>query len=243
MTALDTNGWIYAGGGLDLWRELYSQFDLIPAPAGNTGVQMGGWFNREIKSVEDLKGLRMRIPGLGGEVLARAGGIPVNLSGGDLFTAMQNGSIDAAEWAGPYNDLAFGLHKVAKYYYYPGWQEPGTIMEVIINQRAHDGLPSDLQSVVMNACKVANQEMLAEFTARNPVAMQSLITRYGIELRRFPDPVLAKLRTIAEEVLSALAHQDDLASRIYASYRKFQTQSDAWCLIQDLTERLARVPA
>ena len=148
MNAQEMNAWFYYGGGLELWREIYAPFGLMPAPAGNTGVQMGGWFNKEINRLDDLKGLKMRIPGLGGEVLRRAGGTPVNLPGGEIFTALQTGAIDATEWVGPYNDLAFGLHKAAKYYYYPGWHEPGTTLEAIVNKQAFDALPKDLQSIV-----------------------------------------------------------------------------------------------
>ena len=121
LTANEMNAWLYYGGGQELWQKAYSKFNLVPMAAGNTGIQMAGWFNKEINSLDDLKGLKMRIPGLGGEVLKRAGGTPVNLPGGELFTALKTGTIDATEWVNPYNDLAFGLHKAAKYYYYPGW--------------------------------------------------------------------------------------------------------------------------
>ena len=143
MNSQEMNAWLYYGGGLQLWEKLYKEFNLIPRPAGNTGVQMGGWFNKEIKSVNDLKGLKMRIPGLGGEVLSRAGGVPVTLAGSEIFTALQTGVIDATEWVGPYNDRAFGLHKAAKYYYYPGWHEPGPSIECIINKNAYDKLPKN----------------------------------------------------------------------------------------------------
>jgi len=136
MTAQELNGWLYHGGGLELWTELYAGFGLVPAPAGNTGVQMGGWFSKEIKSVADLSGLKMRIPGLGGEILKRAGCTSVNLPGGELFVSLQSGTIDATEWVGPYNDLAFGLHKAARYYYYPGFHEPGSTLEAVINRTA-----------------------------------------------------------------------------------------------------------
>ncbi|MGD8833152.1 MAG: TRAP transporter substrate-binding protein, partial [Pseudomonadales bacterium] len=136
MTAQEMNGWLHYGGGLELWRELYEPFGLIPMAAGNTGVQMGGWFNKEIRSLSDLEGLKMRIPGLGGEVLERVGGVPVSMPGSDVFTSLQTGAIDATEWVGPYNDLAFGLHTVARYYYYPGWHEPGATIETIINAKA-----------------------------------------------------------------------------------------------------------
>lgn len=240
LTAQEMNGWIYHGGGMELWTELYARFGLVPAPAGNTGVQMGGWFNKEINSVEDLKGLKMRIPGLGGEVLARAGGTPVNLPGGELFTALQNGTIDATEWVGPYNDLAFGLYKAAKYYYYPGWHEPGTILEAMINKKVYDELPADLKSIVTNACKVVNQDMLAEYTARNPVALQTLIAKHNVELRRFPDDVILKLRALSDEVVAEIAQKDEFSSRVYSSYKKFLSQSKEWSGIGELTYLQAR---
>ncbi|MEJ6773496.1 MAG: TRAP transporter substrate-binding protein, partial [Porticoccaceae bacterium] len=129
LNAQEMNGWLHYGGGLELWRELYAPFNLVPFAGGSTGVQMAGWFNREINSMEDIKGLKMRIPGLGGDVISRAGGVAVTIPGGELYTSMQTGVIDATEWVGPYNDLAFGFHQVAKYYYYPGWHEPGPILE------------------------------------------------------------------------------------------------------------------
>jgi TRAP-type mannitol/chloroaromatic compound transport system substrate-binding protein len=235
MTAQEMNGWLYYGGGLELWAELYGNFGLVPAPAGNTGVQMGGWFNKEINSVEDLKGLKMRIPGLGGEVFKRAGGTPVNLPGGELFTSLQSGAIDATEWVGPYNDLAFGLYKAAKYYYYPGWHEPGTTLEAMINKEVYEGLPKDLQSIVMNACAVVNQDMLAEYTARNPTALQTLIDEHKVDLRKYPDDVIAKLRELSAEVVAEIADKDDFSQRTYASYQKFLSQSREWSAISELT--------
>jgi TRAP-type mannitol/chloroaromatic compound transport system substrate-binding protein len=240
MTAQEMNGWLYYGGGLELWAELYGNFGLVPAPAGNTGVQMGGWFNKEINSVEDLKGLKMRIPGLGGEVFKRAGGTPVNLPGGELFTSLQSGAIDATEWVGPYNDLAFGLYKAAKYYYYPGWHEPGTTLEAMINKEVFEGLPKDLQSIVMNACAVVNQDMLAEYTARNPTALQTLIDEHKVDLRKYPDDVIAKLRELSAEVVAEIADKDDFSKRTYASYQKFLSQSREWSAISELTYLQAR---
>jgi len=240
MTAQETNAWLYHGGGLALWTELYADFGLVPAPAGNGGVQMGGWFNKEIKSVADLAGLKMRIPGLGGEVFKRAGGTSVILPGSELFTALQSGTIDATEWVGPYNDLAFGLHEAAKYYYYPGFHEPNGTLEVMINQAAFEALPADLQSIVLNACKVANQDMLAEYTARNPVALQTLIEKHGVTPRAYPDDVLIKLHRLAEEVLSELAEKDAFSRKVYTSYRKFLRQSKAWSNISELAYLRAR---
>jgi len=234
FTAQEMNGWLYHGGGMELWTEVYAPFGLTPTAAGNTGVQMGGWFNKEIKSVEDLKGLKMRIPGLGGEVLQRAGGTPVNLPGGEIFTALQSGAIDATEWVGPYNDLAFGLYKAARYYYYPGWHEPGTTLECFINKKALEALPKDLQAIVINACKVANQDMLADFTAKNNIALQTLVREHNVQLRRFPDDVLNRLKELSDQVVAEIAQQDPLSKKVYDSYRQFRTQVIPWA---DVSER------
>jgi TRAP-type mannitol/chloroaromatic compound transport system substrate-binding protein len=228
LTAQEMNGWLYSGGGLELWQKAYAKHNLIPMPAGNMGVQMGGWFNKEINSLDDLKGLKMRIPGLGGEVLKRAGGTPVNLPGGELFTAMQTGTIDATEWVGPYNDLAFGFHKVAKYYYFPGWHEPGTTLEALINKDAFEALPNDLQSIVLNACKLANHEMLAEYVARNNDALETLVNKHKVELRRFPDDVLSKLKTLSDTVVTELAAKDAFAKEVYDSYSQYRDKVVNW---------------
>lgn len=234
LTAQEMNGWLYHGGGMELWEEVYAPFGLVPTAAGNTGVQMGGWFNKEINSVADLEGLKMRIPGLGGEVLKRAGGTPVSLPGGELFTSLQSGAIDATEWVGPYNDLAFGLYKAAKYYYYPGWHEPGTTLECFINEQAFKALSPDLQSIVKNACRVANQDMLAEYTARNNAALQTLIHEHNVQLRRYPDDVLAKIKQLSDEVVGEIAEHDELSRKVYESFRGFRDQAMAW---QDISER------
>jgi TRAP-type mannitol/chloroaromatic compound transport system substrate-binding protein len=234
MTGQEMNAWLYYGGGMELWREVYEPFGVLPMAAGNSGVQMGGWFNKEINSLNDLQGLKMRIPGLGGEVLQRAGGTPVQVAGGEIFTALQSGAIDATEWVGPYNDLAFGLYKVAKYYYYPGWHEPGTTMECLLNKAAYAELPADLQSIVSNACRALNGEMLAEYTARNNTALQSLINDHGVDVREFPGDVLGKLLALSDEVVAEVAGKDPLAARVFQSYRSFQRQVTAW---HDISER------
>jgi TRAP-type mannitol/chloroaromatic compound transport system substrate-binding protein len=234
LTAQEMNGWLYHGGGMELWEEIYADFGLVPTAAANTGVQMGGWFNKEINSLEDLKGLKMRIPGLGGEVLERLGGTPVSLPGGEIFTSLKSGAIDATEWVGPYNDLAFGLHKAAKHYYYPGWHEPGTTLECFINRKAYEALPKDLQSVVTNACKVANLDLLAEFTARNNQALNTLVNEHGVDLRRFPDEVLKELHTISNQVVAEIAEKDPASRKVYDSFSKFRDQVVAW---HDVSER------
>ena len=234
MTAIEMNAWLYHGGGMELWQEAYNQFGLVPAAAGNTNVQMAGWFNKEINTLEDLKGLKMRIPGLGGEVLKRAGGTPVNLPGGELFTSLQSGNIDATEWVGPYNDLAFGFHKIAKYYYYPGWHEPGTTLECFINQEAFNELPSDLQNIVMTACRVANQDMALEYIARNNDALETLVNEHNVDVRKLPDDVISKLAALSREVTAELGYTDPLARKIYDSYSDFFAKSRAWL---DISER------
>jgi TRAP-type mannitol/chloroaromatic compound transport system substrate-binding protein len=221
MTAQEMNAWLYFGGGLELWRELYAPFGLIPMPAGNTGVQMAGWFNKEINSLADMQGLKMRIPGLGGEVLKRVGGDPVTVAGGDVFSNLQMGVVDATEWVSPYNDLALGLHTVARYYYYPGWHEPGPTTELIINQRAWETLPADLQAMVETAARAANDEMLAEFTARNSTALRTLVEEHGVEVRRLPDDVLASLASASRDVVAEQAQGNELAQRIHRSYMDF----------------------
>jgi len=233
LTAQEMNAWLYYGGGMELWRELYAPFNLIPAAAGNSGVQMAGWFNKEIKSTADLKGLKMRIPGLGGEVLRRAGGTTVNIPGGELFTSLQSGTLDATEWVGPYNDLAFGLHKVAKYYYYPGWHEPGSTMEAMINKQAFEELPKDLQAIVMAACKAVNMDMISEYTARNNQALESLVNKHGVKLMPLPDDVLKTLKQLSDEVVLELANKDPMAKKIYESFSQFRTQVTQWSSLSE----------
>lgn len=224
LNAQEMNGWLHYGGGLELWREVYKPFNLVPFAGGNSGVQMAGWFNREINSVADLKGLKMRIPGVGGEVITRAGGEAVTIPGGELYTALQTGVIDATEWVGPYNDLAFGFHQIAEYYYYPGWHETGSSLEFIVNGDAWASLPPDLQAIVETATRAANQNMLDEYTARNNAALQELVGKHGVKLRRLPDDVLIELQEISEAVLQELVADDPLASRVYASQKAFQKQ-------------------
>ncbi len=240
FNAQEMNGWLYHGGGLELWRELYAPFDLVPFPGGNSGVQMGGWFNREINSVADLQGLKMRIPGLGGEVLTRLGGASVNIPGGELFTAMQQGTIDATEWVGPYNDLAFGLHRVAKYCYYPGWHEPGTTLECMVNKSALEALPEDLQAIVDAACRATNEDMLAEFTAQNQIALNTLIEKHQVQLRPFPDDVLRALRQASAEVVAEIAERDPFSKRVYESFASFRDRVDAWHAVSERAYYAAR---
>jgi TRAP-type mannitol/chloroaromatic compound transport system substrate-binding protein len=235
MTAQELHGWIYFGGGLELWQETYAAHGLVPFLAGNSGPQMGGWFNSEIKSVADLKGLKMRIPGLGGEILKRAGGTPTGIPGAEIFTALQTGTIDATEWVGPYNDLAFGLFRAARYYYYPGWQETGSGLECMINQQAWESLPPDLQAIVRFACKAEVVQGLSDFTYNNGIALKKLLEEHKVELRRFPDDVLEHLSAISNELMHEMAGESELMGRIYASYREYMSFVQPWT---DISERV-----
>lgn len=222
LNVQEMNGWLHYGGGLELWRDVYEPFNLVPFAGGSTGVQMAGWFKNEINSVNDLKGLKMRIPGLAGEVMQRLGVVPVTLPGGELFTALQTGSIDATEWVGPYNDLTFGLHKVAKYYYYPGWHEPGAMLEFIVNKQAWDALPKDLQAIVTYAARAVNQDMLDEYTARNNAALQELVNKHGVQLRKLPDDVIDALRSASKQVIEETIAGDETAKKVYESFSTFE---------------------
>lgn len=233
MNAQEMNGWLFYGGGMELWRELYEPFNLIPFPGGNTGVQMAGWFNKEINSVADLRGMRMRIPGLGGEVFRRAGGTAVSVPGGEIYTAMQTGVIDAVDWIGPYNDMAFGLHEVAKYYYYPGWQEPGPALELIVNKDAYQALPKDLQHIFALAAHAVNQDMLAEYTSRNNRALQQIKQNEEIEIRRLPDDVLARLREVSETIYEENAASDPEFAKVYEAYQKYMKQAREYHAISE----------
>ena len=204
-----------------LWRERYAPFVVRPFAGGSTGVQRAGWFNRELKSASDLDGLKMRIPGLAGEVFAASGGTAVRLAGGEIYTSMQTGVIDAVEWVGPYNDRTLGLMEVAEYYYYPGWHEPGAMLEFTVNQAAFDRLPADLQAIVEGAARATNQDMLDEFTARNNESLTTLLEKHSTKLRSLPDDVMDVLHSNAVIALEQLKKDDPMAQKISASYEAF----------------------
>jgi TRAP-type mannitol/chloroaromatic compound transport system substrate-binding protein len=225
MNGNEMNAWLYYGGGLDLWKEYYAQFNLVPFPAGLTGVQMGGWFNKEINSVEDLAGLKMRIPGLGGEVMQRAGVTQVTLPASEIFTSLQTGAIDAAEWVGPYNDVSLGLHKAAKYYYYPGWQEPGPMIELIVNKDAWDTLPEDLQAIIEITAQSVTLDMQSEYNYGNAMALAQLENDPNVEIRQFPDDVMRLLQKLSMEAVEELSAADEWSARIQKSFFDFMKVS------------------
>lgn len=221
MNAQQMNGWLISGGGLELWEELYAPFNLIPLPGGNTGVQMGGWFNREINRVEDLKGLKMRIPGLGGRVLEKAGGAPVLLAGGEIYTGLERGVIDATEWLGPYHDRLMGFHQIAKYYYYPGWHEPGTVLEFFINKDKFAQLPPDLQAIVRTAAFAVNHWCLSEMETRNAQALAEMAEE-GLEIRAFSEEIMNQLRAHTAELMKEMVAADPFAAKVHASYEQYR---------------------
>ncbi|PIE39646.1 MAG: ABC transporter substrate-binding protein [Gammaproteobacteria bacterium] len=228
MTTQETNAWLHYGGGMELWRELYAHAGVVPFAGGSTGVQMMGWFNKPIEKPEDINGLKMRIPGLAGEVFNEAGGTAVRLPGSELYTSLQTGVIDATEWVGPYNDLAFGMHQVAKYYYYPGWHEPGAMLEFIVNEKALKALPEDLQTIVRLAARAVNQDMLDEFTARNNAALRELVNTHGVTLKQMPPAVARRLFEASQTVMDDLVADDPMAAKINSSYQKFLTDVSAY---------------
>ncbi|CAM3486433.1 TRAP transporter substrate-binding protein [Halomonas lysinitropha] len=242
MNAQEMNAWLHYGGGLELWNELYDDFGVDVLVAGASGVQMGGWYNKEINSVDDLDGLKMRMPGLGGEVMERMGVAIVNMPGGEIFTSLQSGAIDATEWIGPYNDLAFGLHQAADYYYYPGWHEPTVMFEAIINEEAMAALPADLQAILRTAVRDINADVLDEYTARNNDALETLVNEHGVELRRLPDDVLARAKEHSAEVVAELAEDSEMAGKIHDSYRAFQEKVVNYHTISEQAYYNARNP-
>ena len=233
MTNAELYGWLYYGGGLELYQELYEPFNLVPFPTGNTGVQMGGWFNKEINSIDDLKGLKMRIPGLGGEVLKRAGGTPVTLPGAEVYTALQTGAIDATEWVGPYNDVAYGLQKAAKYYYYPGWQEPGPGLETIIDKDAWNALPLDLQEIVRMCCQAITTDMAAEYTHGNAESLSRIQQDTDVEVRRFPDEVIWLLKSHTDKVVKELMDRDPASAKIGKAFYDYLAKASENSRISD----------
>ncbi|MEM9990964.1 MAG: TRAP transporter substrate-binding protein [Bacteroidota bacterium] len=233
MNAQQMNGWILNGDGWKLWRELYAEYNLVPFPAGNTGVQMGGWFNRKIDSLADMQGLKMRMPGLGSKVLERAGATPVLLAGSEIYTGLERGVIDATEWIGPYHDYKMGFHQIAKYYYTPGWHEPGTMLEIFINKDKYEALSPDLQAIVRTASLWVNSWMLGEGERRNAEYLQVLKAETEVEILRFPQAVLEQLRTYTHEVLEEMVADDPTAKKVYASFQAYRQQISAWAALTE----------
>jgi len=233
MNAQGMSAWFHGGDGLKLWEEVYAPYNLIPRPGGSTGVQMGGWYNKKINTIDDYKGLKMRIPGLGGKVLAKAGGTVVLLPGGEIFTSLERGVIDATEWVGPLHDLRMGFWQAAKYYYYPGWHEPGTYLEYFFNKKAFESLPMDLQHIVNAVCMENEHWVLAQFDALNGAALQTIINEKKVQMLQFPDAVMDSLRKLAKEVVEEEAAKTPAATKVNASFKKFQKQVGTWATVSE----------
>jgi len=222
MNARGMQTWLHNQGGLALWEEVYAPYNVIPRPGGVIETAMGGWYNKEIRSIQDFKGLKMRMPGLGGKVLKRAGGIPVMLPGGEVFSALERGVIDATEWMGPFHDKIMGFHKVAQYYYYPGWHEPGTTLEFIFNKDAYGKLPYELQKIIDMAAKDCEIWLMDQMVEKNRAAFEELVTRHGVTVKRFPQQVLDRLKEYSDEVLKKTAASDPVATKVYNVYQAVQ---------------------
>ncbi|NET45579.1 TRAP transporter substrate-binding protein [Okeania sp. SIO2B3] len=234
LTAQQQNAWYYHGGGLEIMHKLYSDFNIISFPAGNSGVQMGGWFKREINTVNDLKGLTMRIPGFGGEVMKKLGVNTQVIPGGEIYLALERGAIDAAEWVGPYDDQKLGLNNAAKYYYYPGWWEPGPTFEVQVNLDEWNQLPKEYQEAFKTATYQANINMLAKYDALNGAALAELIAK-GTELRPYSQEILQAAQTAAFEFYEEKASQDATFKEVYEQWKKFREQIYKWNAINELS--------
>lgn len=234
LPVVGQKGWIREGGGQKLWDELYNAQGLQGFVCGSTAVQMGGWYRKPINSLADLKGLKMRIPGLGGEVLKKLGGKPMLVSGGEIFSNLSTGVIDATEWVGPCHDYTMGFYKVAKHYYYPGWHEPGAVLELMINKKAWESLPKHLQEIVEVAAQATDFEMANSWPAKDALYLEKIRNETDVKISAFPAPVLAAAAKAADEAKSELGKTSALAGKIYASYSKFQKTFSSYNEVTDL---------
>ncbi len=238
MNTAQTNAWLYFGGGLELWEKLYSRFNLIPFPCGNTGGQMGGWFNQAINSLADLKGLKIRLPGIGGKVLTEAGASAVLSPGSEIYTNLERGVIDATEWVGPYHDYLMGFQKISNYYYYPGWHEPTGVLELTINKAAWDSLTDDLKQVIKLAASAANDKIYALSNYKNAEYLEKLKKETEVNILPFPKDVIEKFREISADIMNGIAKTDKLAAEIYKSYKNFQQTAGAWTEISEFNYKV-----
>jgi TRAP-type mannitol/chloroaromatic compound transport system substrate-binding protein len=232
MNARQQNAWMYHGGGLELMREFYKDYNIISFPAGNTNAQMGGFFRKEIRSVADMKGLKMRIGGFAGVVMSKLGLVPQQIAGGDIYPALEKGTIDAAEWVGPYDDEKLGLYKVAKNYYYPGWWEGGPELDLFVNIKAYNDLPKDYQAALEGACYEANVDMSAKYDALNPPALRRLIAA-GVKLQPFSNELMAACYKAANEVFDETSAKNAKFKKVYDQWLKFRNDQVAWFAIAE----------
>ncbi|GAB4126775.1 MAG: TRAP transporter substrate-binding protein [Roseiflexaceae bacterium] len=233
LNAQQQNAWLYDGGGLAALQEFYAkQYNVIQFPAGNTGVQMGGWFRKEINTVNDLQGLKMRIPGLGGQVMTKLGVTVQVIPGGEIFQALQTGAVDAAEWVGPYDDQKLGLNKVANFYYYPGWWEPGPTLEIQVNIDKWNELPKEYQEIVKTAAYEANMTMLARYDARNRAALSELVAG-GVQLKPYSPEIMAAAEEASFALYDEFAAKDADFKKIFEPWKEFRTGIYEWHKINE----------
>ena len=234
LNARLTNAWFYEGNGNRLLNEFYATHNLYGMPSGNTGAQMGGWFRKEINTVDDLKGLKMRIAGLAGKVVEKLGVIPQQIAGGDIYAALENGSIDAAEWVGPYDDHKLGFNKVAKYYYYPAFWEGGPVIHSFVNLEKWNGLPKSYQSVLSDACAFANITMTAKYDMKNPLAVKQLVSE-GTVLRPFSQETLEAAYNAAQNVYAEISASNPVFKKIYDDQVAFKREGYLWMQLAEYT--------
>jgi TRAP-type mannitol/chloroaromatic compound transport system substrate-binding protein len=232
FNARQQNAWMYHGGGLALYNDFLKEYNMLSFPAGNTGTQMGGWFRKEIKTVADLKGLKMRIGGTGGLPLTKLGVVPQQIPGGDIYPALEKGTIDAAEWVGPYDDEKLGFFKVAKFYYYPGWWEGGPELALFVNSKAYADLPKEYQSILAAACYEANMDMTAKYDAVNPPALKRLIGS-GVKLLPFSNEIMAACYKATKETYEEIASKNDKFKKIYDPWKKFLSDEVEWFAVAE----------
>jgi len=229
----EMNAWIRFGGGQELWDELAGDFGLKCMMAGNTGCQMGGWFRKEINTADDLKGLKMRIPGLGGDFMAKLGASPVSIPGGQIYENLVSGAIDATEWVGPWNDSFMKFYEAAKYYYYPGMHEPGSMLALGLNKKFWDGLTKNEQVIVESACGMENDMMMAEYNMKSGSALTKLIKEQGVELRQFSDEIYDSFYEASQDVFEGVRSHSPLAKKIDDSFRAARSDLSGWTKISD----------
>jgi TRAP-type mannitol/chloroaromatic compound transport system substrate-binding protein len=234
LNSRQMNAWLYHGGGNDLLNEFYAKHNLYGMPGGNTGAQMGGWFRKEIKTVADLQGLKMRIGGFAGQALQRLGLVPQQIAAGDIYPALERGTIDAAEWVGPYDDEKLGFAKVAPFYYYPGFWEGGPTLHFFFNLQKWNELPKHYKAIVTAAAGYANIDMQAKYDAKNPAALRRLVGA-GTQLRPFPQEVLEACLKAATELHEELAGKNPDWKKVYESYRNFRNEEYLWFQVAEYT--------
>ena len=233
MNARQMNAWIYYGGGQKLLDDFYASYNVVSFAGGNTGTQMGGWYRKEIKSLEDVKGLKIRIAGLGGNVFAALGAVPQQIAGGDIYPAQEKGTIDAAEWVGPYDDEKLGFYKVAKHYYYPGWWEPGPVIHFFVNKKEWDKLPKEYQAAFQAAAYEANVTMLAEYDHKNPIALSKLLQN-GVKLQAFPKDVMEAAYKASYELYADESSKNPAFKKIYTEFDKYRKTQNAWFSVAEM---------